>query len=212
MCLLMLSAATACAATAQLLEQLRSDHAVLVSAEQDFHSRRERGVLKGTEVVDYAAYVARLHRKVAEDCVALADNGIASPPDISCPTTSSVLIAPAAVDQAGERTSVEETADLDAELFNGLSEFDEMLLREQQRIKAATPHAAGDGGGGCQGGNGAAGSAGTGGDGYEQQAGGSGGNATYGAGAGPGSSQRQGNNGAPPGTPDGNDDDVVARQ
>ena len=217
-CLLMLSAATACAATAQLLEQLRSDHAVLVSAEQDFHSRRERGVLKGTEVVDYAAYVARLHRKVAEDCVALADNGIASPPDISCPTTSSVLIAPAAVDQAGERTSVEETGDLDAELFNGMGEIDEMLLREQERIKAASPHTAGGGGGGGQGGDGtggesgAAGSAGSGGDGDDGVAEDSGGSPTYGAGAGPGSSQGQGNNGAPPGTPDGNDDDVVARQ
>jgi hypothetical protein len=41
---------------------------------------------------------------------------------------------------------------------------------------------------------------------------GSGGSPTYGAGAGPGSPQRQDNNGAPPGTPDGNDDDVVARQ
>ena len=41
---------------------------------------------------------------------------------------------------------------------------------------------------------------------------GSGGSPTYGAGAGPGSSQRQTSTDAPPGTPDGNDDDVVARQ
>ena len=222
-CLLLLSAATACGATGQLLEQLRSDHAALVSAEHDFHSRRERGVLNGTEVVDYAAYVARLHRQVAEDCVALADNGIPAPPDISCPTATSVLLAPAPVDQAGERTSAEKTADLEAELFNGMGEFDEMLLREQERIKAASPHAAGGGGGQGSGGTGGGsgsgsgsgsseGSEGSGGDGDEEAVEGSGGSPTYGAGAGPGSSQRQGNNGAPPGTPDGNDDDVVARQ
>jgi hypothetical protein len=217
-CLLLLSAATACATTGQLLEQLRSDHAALVSAEDDFHSRRERGVLNGPEVVDYAAYVARLHRQVAEDCAALAASAIPVPPDISCSTASSVLIAPAPVDQAGERTSDEKTADLDAELYNGMGEFDEMLLREQERIKAATPSAAGGVGGGGQGGDGAggepgsAGSDGSGGDGDEQLADDSGGSPTYGAGAGPGSSRRQGNNGAPPGTPDGNDDDVVARQ
>jgi len=221
-CLLLLPVATVCAATGQLLEQLRSDHAALVSAEHDFHSRRERGVLKGTEVVDYAAYVARLHRQVAEDCVALADNGIPAPPDISCPTATPVLLAPVPVDQSGERTSAEKTADLEAELFNGMGEFDEMLLREQERIKAASPHAGGgDGGGGGSGGQGgsgtggepgSAGSEGSGGNGDEEVLEGSGGSPTYGAGAGPGSSQRQGNNGAPPGTPDGNDDDVVARQ
>ena len=219
-CLLLLPVATVCAATGQLLERLRSDHAALVSAEHDFHSRRERGVLNGTEVVDYAAYVARLHRQVAEDCVALADNGIPAPPDISCPTAPPVLIAPVPVDQSGERTSAEKTADLEAELFNGMGEFDEMLLREQERVKAASPHAAGGdgGGGGGQGGSGtggesgSAGSEGSGGDGDEEVVEGSGGSPTYGAGAGPGSSQRQGNSGAPPGTPDGNDDDVVARQ
>ena len=218
-CLLLLSAATACAATGQLLEQLRGDHAALVSAEQDFHDRRERGVLKGAEVVDYAAYVARLHRQVAEDCVALAANNIPAPSDISCPTSPAVLLAPAPVDQAGERTSAEKTADLDAELFNGMGEFDEMLLREQERIKAASPHTAGGGGGdGGQGGNGAggeagsAGAAGSGGDGDAAMVDGSGGSPTYGAGAGPGSAQRQGSTDVPPGTPDGDDDDVVARQ
>lgn len=218
-CLLLLSTTTAGAATSELLKQLRSDYAALVEAEHDFHARRERGVLQGAEVVDYAAYVARLHRQVAEDCVALAASGIPAPPDISCPVAPAVLIAPVPTDLSKEQTGAEKTADLDAELFNDMSEFDEMLLREQERIKAATPHADGGAGGGGQGGDGAGGEAGsesgTGdavGKGDEQMADGSGGSPTYGAGAGPGSSQRQGNNGAPPGTPDGNDDDVVARQ
>lgn len=223
--LLLLPATIACATDSLLLERLRSDHAALVSAEHDFHSRRERGVLNGSEVIDYAAYVARLHRQVAEDCVELAASGIPAPPEISCATDTSVLIAPVPVDQSAERTSAEKTADLEAELFRGMGEFDEMLLREQERIKAATPHAAGGGGGGGGAGSGGAGgesgtdgsegsegSEGSGGDGEGQVVEGSGGSPTYGAGSGPGSSQRQGNNGAPPGTPDGNDDDVVARQ
>lgn len=217
--LLLLPVATACTADSLLLERLRSDHAALVSAEHDFHSRRARGVLNGSEVIDYAAYVARLHRQVAEDCVELAASGIPAPPEISCATATPVLIAPVPVDQSGERTSAEKTAELEAELFRGMGEFDEMLLREQERIKAATPHAAGGGGGGGGAGGGGTGGA-SGADGSEDagEAGEgqvveeSGGSPTYGAGSGPGSPRRQGSNGAPPGTPDGNDDDVVARQ
>jgi hypothetical protein len=219
LCLLLLPVANACAATGQLLEQLRSDHAALMSAEQDFHNRRERGVLTGVELVDYAAYVARLYRQVAEDCAALAADGIPAPHDISCPDATAVLLAPVPVDLAGERTRAEKTADLDAELFGAMGEFDEMLLREQERIKAAALHAGGgDGGrggaaaGGESGADGSEGSEGPGENGEGRMEEGRGGDQTYGAGAGPGSSQHQGNNGAPPGTPDGNDDDVVARQ
>jgi len=70
-----LFAPTTDASTETLLEQLRSDHAAMVSAEQDFHSRRDRGILNGKEAADYASYVAGLHRRVAEDCVALAEQG-----------------------------------------------------------------------------------------------------------------------------------------
>ena len=90
--LALVHASAAIAGPDALLEQLRSDHAAMVSAEQDFHNRRERGVLKGAEVVDYAAYVARLHSQVAEDCVALAAHGIPVPTDISCATAPAVLI------------------------------------------------------------------------------------------------------------------------
>jgi hypothetical protein len=214
MSLSLLLAASVIAAVNPLLERLRSDHAALVSAEEDFHARRDRGALQGNELTDYAAYVARLHRQVAEDCAALTGSGIPVPPDLSCPASPVVLIAPAPVDQSGEQTSAEKTADLEAELFSGISEFDEMLLREQERIKAATPHAGdGEGGGGSgDGESGEGGGAGTAGEGDEQLADSHGGSPTYGGGAGPGSTQPQGKNGAPPGTPDGSDDDVVARQ
>ena len=228
LCALLLATNTASIASNQLLEQLRSDHAALVSAEADFHARRERGALNGSELADYASYVARLHRQVAEDCLALTENAMPAPPELSCMDAAAVLISPAAVDQAGEQTSSEKTADLDAELFSGMGDFDEMLLREQQRIKAAAP--LGDAGDGGQGGAGAGGE-GDGGSGSgsgsdsgsaEHEADGedddgqiadkSGGHATYGSGAGPGSTQPQGKNGAPSERYDGSDDDVVARQ
>ena len=205
--LLVSFAATAGASTESLLDQLRSDHAAMVSAEQDFHSRRDSGTLNGNEASDYAAYVAGLHRRVAEDCVALAELGVVIPAELNCPDDSPALIAPAAIDQAAEQTGAEATQALDAELFAGLGEFDEMLLREQERVKAATPRSDAGGGGGGGAGSSAAGS------GVTEQAGfGTTAEATYGEGAGPGSPRSPGKSSAPPGTPDGSDDDVVARQ
>jgi hypothetical protein len=197
----------AIAAPETLLEQLRSDHAAMVSAEQDFHSRRDRGTLNGNEAADYAGYVAGLHRRVAEDCVALTEQGIAIPADLNCPDESPALIAPAPINQAAEQTGAEATQALDAELFAGLGEFDEMLLREQERVKAATPRSDAGGGGGGGAGSSSADTGMT-----EQADPGTTAGATYGEGAGPGSPQSPGKTSAPPGTPDGSDDDVVARQ
>ena len=207
---------TAVASTSadMLLERLRSDHAAMVSAESDFHSRRQRGTLSGNEAADYASYVAGLHRRVAEDCVALMANAVPVPADLSCPEKPPASITPAAIDLAGERTGAEATAALEAELFAGLGEFDEMLLREQERVKAASPRTDAASGGGAGGDGGGSGSGGDGGEfddsGESQSASGS--EPTYGQGAGPGSRQAGTSSSAPPGTPDGSDDDVVARQ
>jgi len=205
--LALLPAAAASASDEQLLERLRSDYAAMVSAEADFHSRRERGILYGYEAADYAAYVAGLHRRVAQDCVALRENGLAIPAGLSCPDDPAILIAPAAIDQASEQTTTEATATLDSELLEGLGEFDEMLLREQERIKAATPQASAASGGG----SGSGSEGGTAGVSGEPDAA-SGAETTYGEGAGPGSPRTTVSSSAPPGTPDGHDDDVVARQ
>jgi len=200
--LLLVSAVAA--SSERLLERLRSDYAAMVSAETDFHSRRARGTLSGNEAADYAAYVAGLHRRVAQDCQALRDNGVAIPAGLSCPDDPVDFLAPAAIDQASEQTAAEATATLESELFEGLGEFDEMLLREQERIKAAAPQAnAASGGSGSEGGTTSA-SGGT------DAA--SGAETTYGEGAGPGSPRTTVSSSAPPGTPDGQDDDVVARQ
>jgi hypothetical protein len=203
-----LIASTADASTEPLLDQLRSDHAAMVSAEQDFHSRRDRGTLNGNEAADYASYVAGLHRRVAEDCVALAEQAIVIPAALDCPDDPPAVLAPAAIDQAAEQTGAEVTQALDAELFTGLGEFDEMLLREQERVKAATPRSDAGGGGAGGGAGSSAPDSGT----AEQTGLGTTAGATYGEGAGPGSSRSQGRSSAPPGTPDGSDDDVVARQ
>ncbi len=212
---LLLATCGAAADDEQLLERLRIDHAALVAAEQDFHDRRQRGSLNGREAADYAAYVARLHRQVAEDCVALAAAGLPAPSGLGCPSMPPPMLAPAAIDQAGEQTTDEQIASLDAELLSGLGEFDEMLLREQDRVRAAAPmtDAAGGGGAGdagtAEGLDGAEGEDGE--DGAEAE-GDSGADASQGEGAGTGAQRQGGRRGVPPDIPDGSDDDVVARQ
>jgi hypothetical protein len=198
---------------AVLLERLRADHSAMVSAEQDFRMRRERGDLSGNEAADYAGYVAGLHRRVAEDCVALEEQGIAIPPGLSCPDDPAVVIVPAAIDQASEQTGQEVTATLDAELLSGLGDFDEMLLREQERIKAAAPRSSASAGRGAGGGGAGSSSEGAGSSSASASAqGDQASEGSYSPGAGPGSPHSPGKSSAPPGTPDGSDDDVVARQ
>jgi hypothetical protein len=217
---LLLAAGGVTADYGQLLDRLRIDHAAMVAAEQDFHERRQRGGLSGIEAADYAAYVARLHREVAEDCVALAGVGLPLPPDLGCPSLPPLVLAPAAIDQAAEQTVDEQITALDAELFAGLGEFDEMLLREQERVRAAAPmtDAAGGGGGGTGDGGTAEGTAGAegaeNGEGeYGTESGGdNGASSSTGGGAGPGAQRQGGRQGTPPDIPDGSDDDVVARQ
>ena len=217
---LMLAGLAMAADNGQLLERLRINHSAMVAAEQDFHARRGRGTLSGPEATDYAAYIARLHRIVAEDCATLGAAGLTPPTGIGCPSQPQSAPAPADIDQAGEQTANEQLAVLDAELSAGLGEFDEMLLREQERVRAATPmqDAAGGAGGG-------AGGAGTdeGGEGEGGEDGGDSGSGSEGAegeessagrggGAGAGTRQQAGRQGTPADIPDGSDDDVVARQ
>ncbi|NNJ93318.1 MAG: hypothetical protein HKP57_01040 [Halobacteria archaeon] len=212
---LLLATCGAVADDGNLLERLRIDHAALVAAEQDFHDRRQRGSLNGREAADYAGYVARLHRQVAEDCVALSAAGLPVPSGLGCPSQPPPVLAPAAIDQTGEQTTDEQIASLDAELLSGLGEFDEMLLREQVRVRAAAPmtDAAGGGGAGDAGtADGLDGAEGKDGEEGEDTEGDSDADASQGEGAGTGTQRQGGRRGVPPDIPDGSDDDVVARQ
>jgi len=215
------------AAAEPLLEQLRLDHAAWATAERDFRARRESGVLIGAEASDYAAYVARLQRRVAEDCAALSDSGVPAPEDMSCPRfETTVTTRSAAIDQGAEQSREDRIASLDVELASGLADFDELLLREQERVKAAAPRSAsgggmgggtdedghgGDGNGGSSEGSAGVTEAGDASNGARSQAGG-GAERSSGAGGAPGRTSRTGATRQPPGIPDGRDDDVVARQ
>lgn len=202
---------------AQLLDRLRADRGALEAAERDFRHLQQQENLGAIESRDYSAYLDRLRQRVADDCLALEAARVTVPADQDCPGRLSHIVRPAAIDQQAEQTDAERTAVLDAELNAELGEFDERLLREQQRVKAGKPHAAGSG---SQEGAGSAAEGGQSGDLADNGDPGANGESRdsgdftapppSGAAGGPGHQTTAGDQ--PKDIPDGSDDDVVARQ
>jgi len=211
-----------------LVVQLRLDYAAFLSAESDFRERRESGGLIGEEATDYAAWVAGLQRRVFEDCAAVVRSGVPFPDDLPCPVIVPPMTQSADDEPQFEQTQEERIAALDAELLEGLGEYDEKLLQEQERVEAATPNnneAGGGGGDGDGDGDGGSGGSSDGGsdgqntaaeegekaDGSESAAlGGQQQTGIRSSGGGPGN--MEGIPGQPEDIPDGSDDDIVARQ
>ena len=215
-------------ATDELVTQLRVDYEAFKAAEDDFRSQREYHGLDGSEAADYASYVAGLQRRVFEDCLAVVRSGSPFPKDLPCPVIVPPTTQSADIATQEEQTAGEQVATLDSMLNAGLGEYDERLLREQERIKASAPNNNSENGG--SGGSGSDGSDGEGSDAEgseaagnsqgsgeassdENQAASSGGQPASGpggSGTGPGSPGKDIDQ--PADIPDGSDDDIVARQ
>jgi hypothetical protein len=219
------------------LEQLTLNYAAFQVAVKDFRKQRELNGLDGIEAEDYAAYIAGLQRRVFEDCQAVILSGSPFPEDLPCPVIVPPVTQSADIATQSEQTPEEMIAALDARLEAGMGEYDEKLLREQERIKAATPNDNSASGGGIGGGSGEDGSGAEGNSGDSGDSGGMNGDSEGGnqdaGGASSGDQGAEGIGGRPPGgpadsstgsgeagnesdqpedIPDGSDDDVVARQ
>ena len=209
------------AADARLQQQVEADHAAWRAAERDYRSRLQRGELSRAAASDYAAYLGFLRQRFVAGCHTLLAAGEAL--QSGSPCLGVAAAKPLAAESKAPPGRAERQAALDAELDAGMAEFDEMLLREQQRVRAASPPAQGtraalpgSGGedareGGVEAASGAAAEGGgearpgssTAGPNQDRRA------ATKGPGAGGGSDT---DIEAPPDVSDAGDDDVVARQ
>jgi hypothetical protein len=220
----MLAVILAWTATDESVAQLNLDYAALRAAEDDYRAQREFDGLSGAEAADYAAYVARLQRRVFEDCQAVLNSGSPYPKDLPCPVSVPQETESADIAMQAERTTEEQVSALDALLMAGLGEYDERLLRDPERIKADAPsNDSGSGGGAGSGGEGdgegdSEGDAGSDGDsggtaGTNPQSGQTGGQPAGGpVDSSQGSGERGNDRDQPADIPDGSDDDVVARQ
>ena len=124
----------------ELLQQLRADYASLVQARNDFAALKSRGNPSAREVADFADWISQLSDQLFEDCQKLAAISSAPlPADLPCNRLSARNPAAANIDIAAEATEAQKTKQLTDQLNGSLGEFDERLLREQDRIRARTP-------------------------------------------------------------------------
>lgn len=209
-CILTVTAVRSDTLSAQdsLVEKVRAGHYTLSQAEQELSVLKHQGALDNHQILDYEDWIQQLQLELQQDCRQLYRS--AQPPlprNIPCDDADLPATGAADIDTVGEQTREEAVVDLDNHLSRSLGEFDEKLLREQERVKAGKPATAGDMATGT-----ASSSEGTAeqddGDG-EQAAAGEQATSKDTAASQPG---RTGTSSAPPGTPDGSDDDVVARQ
>ena len=207
-----------------LLDQLRADYAALADARAELEQLENSA--SAAEQEDYAAWIRQLGEQFAESCRRLSlgsDQPI--PTDIPCTEFTAAYDAPVQIDIEVESTDSEKTAAMVGQFSESLGEFDEKLLREQDRVKAAKPRTASSGSGG----GGAAGETGDGSDGESGQTAAEGEGGQEGRqpdqqgadGEASGEQTTDGARGRPPGgnqssapddIPDGSDDDVIARQ
>jgi len=117
---------------------LRADHDAWVTAGRAYQERAARGGIGTAEASDYAAYLAELRDRVARGCAALAASGGAIPDGVNCPRQA-ITSTGAPVEGTPAPSRDEARAALDAELNAALGEFDELLLREQDRARALRP-------------------------------------------------------------------------
>lgn len=207
-----------------LLDQLRADYAALAGARAEFEQLEKSA--SAAEQEDYVAWVRQLGEQFADSCRKLSIGSDQSiPADIPCAEFASAYTAPVQIDIEMESTDSEKTAAMVGQFNQSMGEFDEELLREQDRVKAARPRTASSGSGG----GGASGEAGDGSDGESGQTGAEGEDAQEGRQSGQqgadgeagGEQTTDGARGRPSGgnqssapddIPDGSDDDVIARQ
>jgi hypothetical protein len=210
----------------QALQLLREDYSSLNQVKTEFDQALKGGGLSAREKADFKIWIKQLEDRVAEDCLAISSKTTVSlPVDPPCEKILASYSVPADIDIKDESTGQEKTDRMIEQLNGSLGEFDERLLREQDRVKSKRPAAESAGGSA----GGAAGdSAGGGSDGDEteegnaaddngqkkqgdkqaeqdrQPAGGESGS--------PSKSTSAHKSTAPKDIPDGRNDDVVARQ
>jgi hypothetical protein len=203
-----------------LLDQLRADYAALLDARVEFEEMEESCDTSSEEQADFAAWIKQLSEQFAVSCRTVSSHSARSiPSDIPCGEFITAFTNPAGIDIQHESTDAEKTAAMVGQFNDSLGEFDEKLLREQDRVKAqrplsTSPSSTGGGAAGGSDGNSGGESAQVSADGeaaYEgQQSDPQGSDQTVTGVRGTSSSGKQST--APPDIPDGSDDDVIARQ
>lgn len=132
---------------------IRSSVFALDSARQTAIHELEETVLSASEVTDYGDFIVYLNTRIINYCQELAEEGgLVALEGLPCPTgpsssgTEATPVSSGAAvfytTGAGEapQTQAEKSAELDGDFLTTLGEFDEMLLKEEDKLAARVPN------------------------------------------------------------------------
>jgi hypothetical protein len=132
---------------------LRGSILALNSARQTALEELETLSLSHSEVSDYKDFVVYLNTRIANYCMELAEQGDPSAlAQLPCPAAPTMMrgkdgpipsenefIYTTGTEVPQSKTRAEQTADLDDALMAALGDFDEMLLKEEEKASARVP-------------------------------------------------------------------------
>lgn len=129
--------------------RVQATHAALESASTDFNAEVAAGRLSESEQGDYRRYLSSLAERLRDDCRDFQLAG-GDPASLSgqCDIAEPAMPRAAAIEIESERTTGERISDAEAELRAAMGDFDQALLREQERLR----NKGASGGGGSAGG------------------------------------------------------------
>ena len=138
-----------------LLAQMRADYAALLEARAEFEQAEKSRNTSSQEQADYADWIKQLSRQFSDGCRSLSSVSAAPiPADLPCDEFTSSYLTPLQIDIARETTNAEKTAAMLGQFEASLGDFDEKLLREQDRVRANRPQTdSAEAGGGAAGGD-----------------------------------------------------------
>ena len=153
------------------LESMRQSVFALDSARQTALDEIGRATLSREERDDYKDFIVYLNTRIVNYCMELAEQGGATAVEgLPCPDAQGTGIA--ANEQAATEetfiylpvsepqethTQAEKTASMDKQLFASLGEFDELLLKEEEKVSSRVPSQRESGGSGRAGTSGSSG-------------------------------------------------------
>ena len=182
------TSSTLFAADQDQIESMRQSVFALESARQTALSEIGGTSLSRDETDDYKDFIVYLNTRIVNYCMELAEQGGATAVEgLPCPdlpisgntaseqaaTEETFIYLPVSEPQE-THTRAEKTASMDKQLFAALGEFDELLLKEEEKVSSRVPsqrESGGSGRAGTSGSSGGSGETGESGDGTGDQTG-----------------------------------------
>ncbi len=152
LCALFTLPSTACAVTEAWVNSTRSSIRALDSARTTSVKEMEQTSLSEQEAADYRNFVVYLNTRITTYCTELYQSGAtAELSDLPCPSAATLAALQketksengktimASTRVGASRTRAETTKDLHGSFLEALGEFDQMLLKEEEKVSARVP-------------------------------------------------------------------------